>query len=530
MEYFMVRPIKIFTILLLSLFCINSFAENNERVFKWAGSNEANSMDPYAIWEITTIGFQGNIYEPLVKRGKNLKLEPGLATKWSNPESLIWRFELRQNVTFHDGTPFTAADVVFSLNRAKGPGSDLKTRLESVAEVKIINDTTVDFIMNKPNPIFPEEISQWYIVSEKWCKANGAEWTANVRQAKENYATRNANGTGPFKLVKRVPDVRTELVAFQNWWGEKEHNIDRAIFTPIVSDSTRLAALISKDVDVIFPVSIQDVARVKQDKDLDVAEFPEIRTIFIGLNQWAEELPESDIKGKNPLKDQRVRKALYHAINIDSINKKIMRGSSVPTALMFGQGVNGYSEDLNKRFPFDIQKAKALLKEAGYPDGFTITFDLPIGRYVADEQIGHAVASMLAKIGVKVNVSAMPTAKYYPKIMSHNTSMYLLGWTSMSYDAYDPLVNVMHSVDKKRGLFNFGKYSNPEFDKLADKVAVELDETKRNQYISEACRIHKEDVGHIPLHQQKLAWGKKKSIEFVTRSDDVFCLYWVTMK
>ena len=501
--------------------------------FKFANQGDAISMDPHSLNESVQLSFTGNIYEPLVARGKNLELVPGLATDWKPTSPTVWRFNLRKGVTFHDGTPFSADDVIFSYQRARGDGSDVKTYVQEIAEIRKINDTTIDVVTKAPFPILPDVISLWYIMSKKWCDDNRAVQPVDKRKGIENTASFRANGTGPFRLRTRDPGVRTTMVRNFNYWDKKiDTNVDEVIFTPIGNASTRVAALLSGEIDMMEPVPVQDIGRVGASPSLKVMQGPELRTIFLGMDQKRDELLFSSVKGKNPFKDRRVRLAFYQALDPNAIQKAVMRGASTPSALMIAPGIKGFPADLNKRFPYDPEASKKLLGEAGYPQGFEVGMNCPNDRYVNDEDICKAVATMLARVGVKVNLMTETKGTYFPKILSRNTSFYLLGWTPGTYDSHNPLNALMATPDDKtgRGQFNLGSYSNPKVDDLTAQIASETDQTKRNQMIREAMKIHEDDVGHLPLHQQALAWAMKKSVTLVQLADNFMPLKYVVVK
>ncbi len=499
--------------------------------YRFADQGDAVSMDPHALNESLQLTLVANIFEPLVGRGKKLELVPILATSWKQTAPTVWRFNLRQNVKFHDGTPFNADDVVFSYERSKAEGSDMKTKIGPVKEVRKIDDYTVDFVTTEPFPILPDTINTWYIMSKVWCEKNNAAAPVDVRKGKENAATLRANGTGPFMLKSREPGVRTVFVSNPNYWEKVESNVTEATFTPIKNDATRVAALISGDIDMMEPVPLQDVDRLKADPNLKVLQGPELRTIFLGMDQSRDELLFSNVKGKNPFKDKRVRQAFYQAIDIEAIKTRIMRGAATPTNLMAAPGVRGFVPELNKRLPHDTAAAKKLLADAGYPDGFEVGMNCPNDRYVNDSQICQAITAMLAQIGVKVNLMAETKVTYFPKILSRNTSFYMLGWTPDSYDSQNVLYALMMTPSPAgQGLFNLGTYSNKRLDELSVQIASELDQTKRNAMIAEAFKIHSDDIGHIPLHQQALAWSMKKNIELVQLADNFDLLKWVVVK
>ena len=273
------------------------------------------------------------------------------------------------------------------------------------------------------------------------------------------------------------------------------------------------------------------MARINAGGKAKVMQAPELRTIFLGMDQKRDELLYSSVKGKNPFKDKRVRQAFYQAIDINGIQRTVMRGASNPTALMVGPGINGFDETLNKRLPFDIEAAKKLLADAGYPNGFEVTMNCPNDRYVNDGAICQAVTANLARIGVKVNLQAETKGTYFPKILRRDTSFYLLGWTPSTYDAHNVLNSITRSVDDKgAGQFNLGSYCNPKLDELPAKIQSETDQAKRNALIKEAFQVHADDVGHIPLHQQALAWGVASNVSLVQLADNVMPFRYMTVK
>ncbi|MCR0983620.1 ABC transporter substrate-binding protein [Roseomonas populi] len=497
--------------------------------FRWANDGDVNSMDPYARNETFLLTFTHNIYEPLVRRNRELKVEPALATSWSQSSPTVWRLNLRQGVKFHDGTPFTADDVVFSATRVRAQGSNLTSVLSSVKEVRKIDDFTVEFETHAPDPIFLEEITTWAIMSKKWAEANNATQAVDLTTGQENFATRNANGTGPFMLASREPDRRTVLRPNPNWWDKPEHNLDEVVFNVIGNDATRVAALLSGEVDMIYTVPPQDTERLSRAPNVRIHQQAELRTVFLGFDQVRDELLKSDVRGKNPFKDLRVRQAFQLAIDLEAIKSRIMRNQSRPTGLMIGPGVNGWSEGADRVVRPDINRAKQLLAEAGYPNGFSVTLDCPNDRYVNDEAICTAVVSMLARIGVKVNLAAQTRARYFAEILAprYNTSFYMLGWTPTTYDAHNTLYNIMATRGGQRGVFNSGGWSNPRFDQLTDQIAVETDLAKRQQLIDEAMKLHADQVGHIPLHQQVVVWAARNNITLQQMADNYFPLRYV---
>ncbi len=496
-----------------------------------ADVGDVQSMDPHSLNETLQLSFTGNIYEALVARGKDMKLVPALATQWKQTAPTIWRFELRKGVKFHDGTPFTVDDVVFSFKRGSADGSDMKGYTAPIKEVRAVGDSAVDIETNAPFPILPDTLTSLYIMSRKWCEENKAERPVDRRKGVENTASFKTNGTGPYRLKERQPSTRTVIVRNFGYWDKVEGNVDEVVFTPIGNDATRVAALLSGEIDVMEPVPLQDVDRVKSAGKFTVLQGPELRTIFLGMDQKRDELLSSSVKGKNPFKDKRVRQAFYQAIDIEAIKSRVMRDAATPTALMIGPGVRGFQADMNKRLPHDVEAAKKLLADAGYATGFEVGMNCPNDRYVNDAQICQAVAANLARIGVKVNLQAETKNTYFPKILRRDTSFYLLGWTPSTTDAHDAMYNLMGTpTDKGQGQFNLGAYSNPRFDELMAKVQSEIDQVKRNEAIREAFKIHQDDIGHIPLHQQALAWAMKSGVSLVQLPDNRLFFKWVSVK
>jgi len=492
---------------------------------------DALSMDPHSLNESLQLSVTGNVYEPLVGRDKNLNLVPALASSWKQTSPTVWRFELRKNVKFHDGTPFTADDVLFSFERAAGDGSDMRSYTNDVKEVRKDGDHVIEIETKAPFPILPDVISLLYIMSKKWSEENQATRPVDRRKGVENAASFRANGTGPFRLRERQPNVKTSFVRNGNYWGKIEGNVVNVEYTPISNDATRVAALLSGQVDVIEPVPLQDVARINAGGKTKVLQGPELRTIFLGMDQARDELLYSSVKGKNPFKDKRVRQAFYQAIDINGIQRTVMRGAANPTALMVGPGINGFDASMNTRLPYDTEAAKKLLAEAGYPDGFEVGMNCPNDRYVNDGAICQAVAASLARAGIKVNLQAETKGTYFPKILKRDTSFYLLGWTPGTYDSHNALNALMRCVDDKgSGQFNLGSYCNPKVDELTLQIQSETDKAKRDAMIKEAFKLHADDIGHLPLHQQALAWGVASNVELVQLADNFMPFRYMSVK
>jgi peptide/nickel transport system substrate-binding protein len=504
----------------------------SSQTLRYANQGDLKSLDPYTLNETTTHAHLAQIYEGLVARDKELKIVPALAESWETSEPTRWRFHLRKDVKFHNGDPFTADDVVFSADRVRAKGSNLQTRIAADVKVVKVDAYTVDFILPSPNPIFHYQWDTWWIMDKKWCEENNSVAPTPAAATSPSFASLHENGTGPFTVESHQPGVKTVFKANPSWWRKPEHNLKEIIFTPIGSDATRVAALLSGEVDIIEPVPIQDISRVDSSPNAQVLKGPELRTIFLGMDQVRDELLYSNVKGKNPFKDVRVREAFYKAVDIELIKTRVMRGLSTPSALMIAPQLYPLSKDFT-RPKLDPEGAKKLLTEAGYPDGFEVTMDCPNDRYVNDAAICQAIVGMLARIGVKINLLAQPKAQYFAKVLKpggFQTSFYLLGWTPGTFDSHNVLYDIMGCRDdpkSSRGEANLGGYCNKKMDEVADKVLVEPDMAKRDLLIKEAFEIAAKDFGYIPLHQQALAWGVSKKLKVVQRADNAVLPFWM---
>ena len=511
------------------------------RTFKWANAGDVSAMDPYFRNETFLLAFLENIYEPLVRRSQKLELEPALAVKWGQTAPTTWFFDLRQGVKFHDGTPFTAEDVVFSLNRANSGGSNMKSYFVSVKEIRKVNDFRVEVDTRYPDPLLA---SKWaaniLIMSRAWTEKHNAAVAADATKNEENFATRNAAGTGPFMLKERRVGERTVLVNNPDWWDKATHNLTEVVFTPIANPATRIAALRTGDIDMTYEVPPQDTESLKRDPDIRILEGPEIRVVYLGFDHERDELVGSSVKGRNPFKDRRVREAFYRSIDVEAIRRVVMRGQAFPAALLVPPGISGYLKQLDTRPALlKPEEAKKLLADAGYPNGFEIRMDCPNDRYVNDEKICQAVVAMLARIGVKANLLAQTRTRYFARILRKpdnapgEASFFMLAWSpSITYDVHNVFETLLQTPNKetRKGAFNVGGYSNKAFDELADKIEQETDKAKRDAMIREATRLYTEDYAYIPLHQQAVIWATRKNIELFQPADNRFPLRFVQVK
>ncbi len=499
------------------------------KTLRFSSQGDIVTIDPHAQNEGLTNGYLDNIYEPLVTRGKDLKVEPCLALSWQAVNATTTRFKLRPNVKFHDGTPFTADDVVFTIQRALADTSNFKPYLAGVKEAKQVDPLTVDIVTEGPAPVLIPQLTEIRVMSRAWATKHHVEKPQDYKNKEETYAARNANGTGPYILKTRDTDVKTVAVLNSNWWGKVEGNVDEIVYLPIRQNSTRMAALLSGELDFVLDPAPQDLPRMKQDPKVKIVEGNENRTVFFGMDQYRDELQYSNVKGKNPFKDKRVREAFQKAIDLNAIRTQVMRGLAIPTAVMFAPQVDGYPKDLDRVKPADVAGAKKLMVGAGYPNGFGVTLDCPNNRYINDEAICVATAAMLARIDVKVRVNSMPRATYFPKIQNFDTSFYMLGWGVPTFDSQYALQSLVRThVDKAAdGDYNLGRYSNPKVDALVDQLHTETDPKKRADIARQVTLIHMQDVGHIPLHHQVIPWAMRSNVSVVHRADNRLTVKWV---
>ncbi len=491
------------------------------KTFKWASASDIPTWDIHAQNNALGNGVHAAVYESLFYYNEKFEVEPVLATGYKQVSPTQVRITLRQGVKFHDGSGFNAEDVVFSLTRAMEKTSNYGVYTQGIDKVVKVDDHTVDIFTKGPNPVLQRQLTELRMMDKGWAEKNKALVPMDIKTKDENFAHRNANGTGPFMLKSWDQDVRMVLVKNPNWWGKMPGNVTEIVYSPIKSEATRVAALLSGEVDMILDPSPADLARLRSNPQLKVIDGLENRTIFFGMDQFRDELPGSNVKGKNPLKDERVRKALYQAIDINTINKNIMRGMSGPTGAIIAPQVNGWTKKADLRYPYDIEAAKKLLGEAGYPSGFEVDFACPNNRYINDEEICQAVTAMWAKVGVRAKLRTLPLVTYFPMIQRYEASIYMLGWGVPTFDALYSLQSLVRTVGAQGdGNYNVGRYSNPQMDALVERIKKEVDQKNRNDLIEQALLLEHKDVSHIPLHNQVIPWAMKKNIDMYHRADN----------
>jgi len=492
------------------------------KTFKWTSASDIPTWDIHSQNNALANGIHASVYESLVYyNSQTFKVEPVLATAWKQVSPTQLRLTLRSGVKFHDGSAFTADDAVFSLDRAMSKTSNFAVYTEGVERVAKVDANTIDIFTKGPNPVLLNQLTELRMMSKAWAEKNGSVAPKDIKTKDENFAHRNAMGTGPFKLKEWQPDQKMVLVKNDAWWGKQESNVTEVVYTPVKAVATRMAALLSGEVDFVLDPSPQDLPRVRATPTLKVIDGVENRTIFLGMDQFREELPGSNVKGKNPLKDVRVRKALYQAIDIDTIKRVTMRDLGQPTGALVAPQVNGWTKEVHQRYPYSVADAQKLLADAGYKDGFEVDFACPNNRYINDEAICQAVTAMWAKVGVKAKLRTLPLSTYFPMIQRYEASIYMLGWGVPTFDAMYSIQSLVRSVGAGGdGNYNVGRYSNPQMDGLVERARKETDLKLRTDLLTKALKLQNDDVAHIPLHNQIIPWAMKKNIDVVHRADN----------
>ncbi|OGB01004.1 MAG: hypothetical protein A3E25_02745 [Burkholderiales bacterium RIFCSPHIGHO2_12_FULL_69_20] len=496
-----------------------------------ASAFDPQTMDPHGLALLYHSRVAYQLYDALVNRDAAYQLEPALATSWQMTGPTRWRFKLRPGVKFHDGAPFTADDAVFSIERARGPTSQRSFTLKGITAVSKVDALTIDVQLDAPDAVLPEKLLLIAMMNKAWCQQHGVEKAQDYNGKQETYAVRHANGTGPFKLLAYAPDVQAQLVRHADWWGRadaRNGNLQAVNFITIKSDATRLAALTSGEIDLVLDPPFQDVERLKRDPKISVTTATDLGTQYLGFDQARDELLHSDLKGRNPFKDRRVRQAVAHAINVELIVQKVLRGQGTPTGSFIAPLVDGHLPELDRRLPHDPARARALLAEAGYPNGFGVTLDCV--NIAWREAVCQASAAMLSQVGIRTQLRSSPTNQFFPKLSQATASFVEFGWTPAT-DAWSTLNGLFRSFDPTGGgTFNAGRYCNPQLDMLIDAVRTEPDLTKRRARVGVALRMIHDDLPLLPLYRRKLNWAMSTKVQVVQWPSDTIELRWARLR
>lgn len=501
-----------------------------------ASAFDPQTMDPHslALQYHTRVVF--SIYESLVGRDQNYRLVPVLATEWTRTDPLTWRFRLRPDVRFHDGSPFTAEDAVFSFERALAPPSQRQFVLKGVKRVRMLDPLTIVFELGAPDASLPQKLVLVAMMSKRWAQAHHVERAQDFNARQETFAVRNANGTGAYQLERYEPDIRTTLKAFPQWWNRRNAdngNVDTASFVTIRSDATRLAALHSGEIDLVLDPPYQDVEQLRHDPAIAVTQVGDIATDYLAFDQASAALPGvapgPDGRPRNPFKDLRVRRAVYQAINIDLVIQKVLKGLAMPTGDLLAPEFGAPVDVGGPRLRYDPVRARELLREAGYADGFDLTMDCV--NVAFREHVCQAIAGMLTQVGIRTRLHTSPSTQFFPMITQGKVSLAEYGFTGTSEDPWQSLNGLLHTWDKDGGgTFNGGRYANPRLDMLIDAVRTESDPDRRRTLVSSALKMASDDIAYVPLYRRTLSWVMQKKVHVVMLPDDTIPVRWVNVR
>jgi len=482
-------------------------------------ASEPSAMDPHYHNLGPNNAMAQHVFDRLVHQDANQNLTPGLAVSWKPVDDTTWEFKLRSGVKFHDGSDFDANDVVFTFDRIpKVPNSPSPfTRyVNNITKTEVVDPLTMRFTTATPRPLLPVELAQVNIMSDS-IKSDATAESKTTEQLNNGDGT---IGTGPYKFVEWVRGDRLVLARNDDYWGEKEP-WDKVTFKPLSNNAARVAALLAGQVDMIDNPPSADLAQLRKNPDVSIAQAASNRVIYIHLDTFAEpSVAIPDTNGKNPLKDVRVRKALSIAINRQAISDRVMEGLGIPAAELLTPGMFGTTPKL-AAIPYDPKQAKELLAEAGYPNGFTTNLGTPNDRYINDAQVSQAVAAMWERIGLKVNVQAFTKSVFFKMRNEYKFSTYLAGWGAGTGEMSSPLVALVATQNKEKGLggTNRGRYSNPAMDAVLEQAMATVDDGKREMLLQKASKLVMDDYGIIPLHFEVTPWAARKGLKYEARAD-----------
>jgi len=512
----MKREIATLALALTGTFWIGSAVAQDAPLVIGFGAS-ITSMDPHYHNLSTNNNIAQQIFDTLVKQDETQKLIPGLAESWRAIDDTTWEFKLRQGVKFHDGSDFDAADVIATVKRAPNvPNSPSSFRLYvgGIKDIQVVDPLTIRMVTDKPTPLLPNDIASIFIISDSEVGASTADFNSG----------KAAIGTGPYRLTSYVPGEKVALTRFDGYWGGKEPWTS-VTFRIMTNNASRVAALRAGDVAMIDNVPTADLETIKKDKGLSVVSAVSNRIIYLALDHAHDISPFlTDKQGKpldkNPLKDVRVRRAMSLAINRDGIAQRVMAGQAIPAGQLLPDGFFGTSTNL-KADKLDVEGAKKLLAEAGYPNGFAVTLHGPNDRYINDERVLQTVAQNLSRIGIDAKVDAMPWATFSGRATKQEFSVFLVGWGAGTGETSSPLRSLLASFnkDKSMGASNRGRYSNAELDAVIEQAVVTIDDAKRGELLARASEIAMQDLGVIPLHYEVSSWAMKKGLTYKGRAD-----------
>ena len=496
-----------------------------------ASAFDPQSLDPHSLALLYHTRVVSQVYEPLVDRDESFQLAPGLAVSWEPVTATLWRFRLRAGVVFHDGTPFTADDAAFSIQRAVAPTSQRAFSLKGIKTARAVDPLTLEIELRTPDAVLPVKLFEVGMMSRVWCQTHGVEVPQDFNAKQETYAVRHANGTGAFLLDRYEPDVRVVLKRNPRWWGwsqKQSGNLDEVTMVPIRSDATRLAALVSGEIDLVLDPPVPDIERLAREPGLRLLQMPDLGQQYLTFDQASDELAGSDLHGRNPFKDLRVRRAVYHAIDMSLITQKVLRGQAEPTGAFVSSRIEGSPASLDRRLAYDPALARALLAQAGLSQGFSVTLDCV--NVAWREAVCQAMTAMLTRVGIRASLRSLPTNQFFPKISQASASLIEYGWTPGG-DAWATLNALFHTFDPAgAGTFNAGRYSLASLDAMIDAVRIEPDPSRRRALVADVLGVVGEQLPFIPLYRRKLTWAMARKVTAVQWPNDLLALRWVRVQ
>jgi peptide/nickel transport system substrate-binding protein len=495
------------------------------KTLRHASQVDPGTMDPHSMPSLYNNRVLSQVYEHLVGRDGAFRPAPQLALSWTPLDGGTgWRFKLRPGVKFHDGTPFTAEDAAFTVKRALEPTSAYRTALPNVTGAKAVDPLTVDIFTRQPTPVLPAALTNLRVMSKAWCEKHRVEKPQDFKAKEETYAARNANGTGAFRLARWETDVKTVLVANPGYWGPRG-NVTEAHYLVIGSAATRVAGLVSGEIDIVVDPAVQDVERLRKQAGIRVEQATGLGVNFLGFHHQRADL--GDGSGRNPFKDLRVRQAVRAAIDVPALRSKVMRGTATSQLALYSSAVAGFDPRLKDPAPHDLARAKALLKEAGYAGGFAV--DLDCSAQQPTDTLCQAIAGMLARVGIRVNYRPAPFNTFLPRLTAGEMNLYVVGWTAATADPEGALVPLARTRANGLGEYNFGAYSNPRADEAIDKGSMEFDPAKRAALFTEAMLAIDADAAFVPLITRNITWAMRDNVKVKARPNDIVDLRLVTL-
>jgi len=490
--------------LLLSLCCLAA-AQGADLVIAFQGG--ATTLDPMMRNETTAMTWQRHMFDNLAAYDRQGKIQPWIVTGWENVDPTTWRITVRQGVTFHDGTPMTAQDVAYSIMRAAThPRSEMRGEVGGIVGANVIDAETIEVLTGDPDPLLPEHLNAVRVVPEALLESMGEQAFAE-----------SPVGTGPYAFVSWLAEDHLNLQAYPGFWGDPPA-FERVRLEVIPSGATRVAALLSGEIDIAVEVLPQDLPRVAASPDAYVTQVPGLRLIYLAMDHVREDTP--GMREPNPFLDLRVRQAVFHAIDMDLIASRVMSGVSTPAPQFYAPFNEGFDPTL-ERLPYDPERARQLLAEAGYADGFAVRFDAPNDRYLNDALIAQAIGGMLRDVGLDVEVNAVPRAVFFGEhFNTGNSTMAMSGWAS--FDTGNTLLSIFHCWDEGAGLGRFNPfwYCNPEVDEMILEARNIFDPEARSAAFAEIMRkAQVEDVAYVPLHYQNEVAAVRTGLNFEMRAD-----------